>query len=411
MQELRDKRVKLVADARALMEKDDPSAEEGVQFDAMMNEADKLKAEIDRLERADRTEAELNTSRSLVRAGREDSTVLAAAEAEAEKALELEAFHSYLRVGLGMMPDHLRAVAQRKMAPIKGQQATTPGSAGGYLVPQGFVNRLEIAMLAYGGMREASTIMPTDSGGPMPWPTENDTTNEGEIVAENTAVTEQTIAFGQVMFGSYMYSSKMVRTSLQILQDSAFPFDTWLPDRLAERLARITNRHFTLGTGAPNQPAGIVPSATLGNAAATGGSTSVSTDNLIDLEHSVDPAYREGAKFMFHDNTLRDIKKLKDSQGRFLWIPGLAATEPDTILGYPYVINQHMAPMAASAKSILFGRLDKYVIRDVLGVQIMRLTERYAEFLQVGFLAFLRCDGHLIDAGTHPVRYFSNSAT
>lgn len=411
MQELRDKRVKLVADARELLDKPAPTPEEGIQFDAMMNEADQIKVEIDRIERSDAAERQLNSSRQVVRVGREDTGAISADQKAADDVLELEAFSAYLRGGMSMMPDHLRPIAMKRLSPILGQQATTPGNLGGYSVPQAFVDNLEKAMLAWGGMREVSTIMPTASGAPMPWPTEDDTMNEGEIVAENTTVTEQTIAFGQVMFGAYMYSSKMVRASLQILQDTAFPFDTWLPEQLGVRLGRITNRHFTLGTGAPNQPAGIVPSATLGHAALTGGSLTVSTDDLIDTEHSVNPDYRTGARWMFHDNTLRDIKKLKDSQGRFLWIPGLAVREPDTILGYPYTINQHMPVMAASAKSILFGRLDKYVIRDVLGVQVMRLQERYAEFLQVGFLAFMRVDGHLVDAGTHPVKYFANSAT
>ena len=67
--------------------------------------------------------------------------------------------------------------------------------------------------------------------------------------------------------------------------------------------------------------------------------------------------------------------------------------------------------MAANAKSILFGRLDKYKVRVVQDVRMLRLTERYADNLQVGFVAFLRCDGRLLDAGTNPVKHYANSAT
>jgi HK97 family phage major capsid protein len=105
------------------------------------------------------------------------------------------------------------------------------------------------------------------------------------------------------------------------------------------------------------------------------------------------------------------VKKLKDTQGRPLFQPGLANKEPDTINGYPYQINQSMAVMAANAKSIAFGQLSKYFIRNVAQIEVLRLTERYADFGQVGFLAFSRADGNLLDAGTNPVKYYANSAT
>jgi len=114
---------------------------------------------------------------------------------------------------------------------------------------------------------------------------------------------------------------------------------------------------------------------------------------------------------MMNDNSLKVIKKLKDSQNRPLWLPGYTTADPDTVNGFRYVINQDMADMAANAKSILFGRLDKYKVRLVRSAQMMRLTERYADYLQVGFITFLRADGDLLDAGTNPVKYYANSAT
>jgi HK97 family phage major capsid protein len=70
-----------------------------------------------------------------------------------------------------------------------------------------------------------------------------------------------------------------------------------------------------------------------------------------------------------------------------------------------------MAVMATSAKSILFGDFSKYWIRRVAGVQVLRLTERYADFNQTAFIGFQRWDGNLIDAGTHPLKYFANAAS
>ena len=149
-----------------------------------------------------------------------------------------------------------------------------------------------------------------------------------------------------------------------------------------------------------------------------GETTSIVYDDLVNLEHTVDPAYRElpTSKFMFADSTLKILKKLKDSQNRPLWQPALTASfgagAQPTILDHGYVINSDMATMAANANSILFGDMSAYKVRKIAGdVTVLRLVERFAEYLQVGFIGFLRRDGNLIDAGTHPIAVLQNSAT
>lgn len=285
-------------------------------------------------------------------------------------------------------------------------------TAGGYLVPETLESRIEQALLFYGGMREAGEVIRTESGNDLAMPTSNDTTNTGELLAENTAASEQDVTIGARILKAYMYSSKIVRASYQFLQDPAIDVEGWLADLLAIRIGRITNTHFTTGTGA-NQPSGIAGDSTQGVAAATGQTTSVTWDDLITLEHTVDPAYRAtGCRYMFRDATLRELRKLKDGEGRYLWQPGLPASSvPNTINSYPYTINPDVAAMAASANSIFFGQLKKYKIRDVRGWMLLRLEERYAEYLQVGFLGFSRHDGVLLDAGTNPVKHYTNSAT
>ena len=120
---------------------------------------------------------------------------------------------------------------------------------------------------------------------------------------------------------------------------------------------------------------------------------------------------------MLHDSSLKIIRKLKDTTGHPLWVgpgtyyPGMAGQAPDTILGYPYVVNNDMPQMGVSAKSILFGDFSNYFIRDALDIRLIRLDERYADTLEVGFIAFMRSDGNLINAGTNPVKYYQNSAT
>ena len=165
--------------------------------------------------------------------------------------------------------------------------------------------------------------------------------------------------------------------------------------RLGERIGRILNTHLTTGSGS-SQPNGLVTGATSGVTAASG--TAVTYGELIDLKHSVDPAYRGNATWMFSDATLAALKKLVDGDSRPLWNPGIANGEPDRLDGDRYVVNNDVLDMASSAKAIIYGDLSKYVIRDVAGMTLLRLNERYADVGQVGFIAFSRHDGDSLDA-------------
>jgi HK97 family phage major capsid protein len=288
---------------------------------------------------------------------------------------------------------------------MSGPQSTT--SVGGYSIQDEAMREVEIALLAFGGVRQNATVIRTDKGGPLPIPTVNDTTNAGAIIGEGVTVGTQDVAFGQLVLDAWKYTSKSVLVSVELMQDNSVNLPQMLGRLLGERLGRIQNTHFTTGTGTSN-PNGVVTAATFSQAT-TNNTTAITYANLIALYHSVDPAYRNQSKFMMNDNTISKIKLMTDSQGRPLWLPGLVDRAPDTILGSPYVINQDMASMTISAKSILFGDFSKYLIRDVRDFTLIRLDERFAEFLQVAFLAFLRTDGDLLNAGTTPLRGYQNS--
>lgn len=406
--ELRAKRATIANEAQEIVklasdEGREFTSEERTKFDAIMADVDALKGDIDRIEKHEALTRDLAAPQRTIVGGREVETPEVTKDERA--AQHAAAFRAYLMGGeQDLSPEH-RSILREMRA-----QAVGTDAAGGYTVPEGFSNQLEESMLAFGGMREAANVFSTASGNDLPWPTVNDTAQKGAILAENTAASEQDFTFASVIFGAYKYSSKLVKVSVELLQDSAFDLNAFLARNLGTRIARITNEHFTTGTGTA-QPNGVVTAASLGKAGTTGQTTTVIYDDLVDLQHSVDPAYRRGAIWMLADSSVKVIKKLKDADNRPLWSAGLAVREPDTILGVRYVINQDVPAMAASAKSILFGDFSKYMIRDVLGVQVLRLNERYADAHQVGFLAFSRHDGDLLDAGTDPIKYYQNSAT
>lgn len=323
------------------------------------------------------------------------------------------AWRSWMREGAADLTSEERSILRSGFVDKKElrAQGVATGAAGGYMVPAPFRAKLVETMKFFGAVRDVAEVITTETGATLPWPTNDDTANVGAILAENTQVTEQDATIGQADVGAYMYTSKLVRVSLQLLNDSAFDVESWLARKLGERIGRAQNAHFTTGTGTA-QPEGIQTNATIGKTGLTGQTTSVIYDDLIDLIHSVDPAYRLGGRagFMLHDTTLGAARKLKDGQNRPLWEPSVQAGIPDTLLGYKYTVNQDMPVMAANARSILFGDFFAgYLVRDVQDVQLMRLAERYADFLQVGFLAFARTDGTPQDASAY--KAYRNSAT
>ena len=410
--ELREKRANLVTQAQALLDaaaaaKRDLTAEETQQFDALHAEADGLKANIDRLERQASALGDLGASQGRIAGGKQtgDEPV----DPEARKKAYSEAFYRWAMHGEnGLAPEQRSILTQRV------QEARAMGvgvdTAGGYLSPDGFIPRIETAQAAFDGVRQTrATVLRTTSGETLWVPTANDTSNSGELVAENTTVTALDLTVGSKALNSYMFSSKMVKVSIQFLQDVGVAgIEGWLADRLGERIGRAQATYHLSGTGS-NQPEGLETVTTLGVTAAS--TTTVTWDELVDLEHSVDPAYRRQGEWLISDGLVKAIKKLKDGEGRPLWVPGVAVKEPDRILGYRYAVDQNIATPAASVKSLYFGDFSKYYLRDVNAMQMLRLTERYAEYLQVAFLLFVRHDAKLIDAGTHPIKHLVQAAS
>lgn len=324
--------------------------------------------------------------------------------------------------GLGLYAKWLRggdrALTAEEWTKVRNTMSTTTNSEGGFTVQTDVATSVLDALKAYGGMRAVSNVVQTSQGNPMSFPTSDGTTEIGEIIAENVTATDADVSFGTIGLPVYKYSSKVVTVPIELLQDSNVDIEAFVRARLATRLGRITNTHFTTGTGS-SQPRGVVTAAGAGVTAANGTSqvTNITYDSLVDLVHSVDPAYREGnqTRFMMRDDTVRIIRKIKDGQSRPIFVPGyevgVPGGAPDTLLGRPITINQDVAAMAASAKSILFGDFRYYTIRDVMAIEMFRFTDSaFTKKGQVGFLAWMRSGGNLIDVGG-AVKAFVNAAS
>jgi HK97 family phage major capsid protein len=255
-------------------------------------------------------------------------------------------------------------------------------------------------------MWEVSTIRRTDTGASLYLPTLNDTGNAGTILAEAGTATTADPTFSSVVLGAYKVESKYVLVSNETLQDSAIPLEPEIGRALAERIARASNTMFTTKTNGPTGIATTQSGAVSGKTAAA--TNAFTLPEVIDLIHSVDPWYRQGAAFMMHDNIVAAARKLVDSQNRPLWEPSIQAGQPDRLYGYPVFTNNDMATnLATGNKIIIFGQLSKYNIRVAGDLRLAVARELFLANDQVGFFGFLRVDGNLLDAGTDPVKWLN----
>jgi HK97 family phage major capsid protein len=406
LQELRDRRRSVWEEAKEILDaaernEREMSGEESEGYERRTAEVEALTREIDNREKAEELEQRFA-------APQPEPRLNGGRPAETSPTSYDMAFKRYLKYGMRALDNSQARVLNDRMVnlagvpgfeiTIEGRALSTTGTAGGYMIPADFYNDMVRVMKAFGAVRRVARVITTDSGASMPYPVVDDTANVGAILAENVQVSEQDVAWTQKTLSAYMYTSKLVRSSLQLIQDSAFDVEAELRDMLGERVGRITNQHFTTGTGS-GQPQGLTVGGTSGVTAAS--ATAVTSDELISLAHSVDPAYRQSgrARWMMSDTALAAIRKLKDTTNQYLWQPSMQAGVPDSLFGYPIEINPDMPAMTTGLKPIAFGDFNEgYLIREVRGFQVLRLDERYADYLQVGFLGFSRLDGQVRNA-------------
>ncbi|MBZ9973500.1 phage major capsid protein [Mesorhizobium sp. BR1-1-12] len=415
LKDLNEKRGQLVTQARealdAIKKNTDEAraAELDSRHDAIMADFDKIEATIAREERVAAAEARINAAAEEERKNKRPVSNGEGRGADTEEKLEYRTvFYKYLASGASLdeLSGEERAVLKGGVvAPAeKRVQVSTQGTsttAGGYTVPVELSNQIVKSMKMWGPMydEDICTTISTSNGVTIKIPTVNDTASTVVQHSEGAAMTDDNskdVAFGQKSLESYGYDTEWVKFSLELARDSIFNMESLLGQLLGERLGRRANIELTTGDGT-GDPNGIVTASTLGKTAAA--VAAVTYDEIIDLVHSVDPAYRASPKvrFMFNDLTLAALRKLKDGDGRYIWTMGdVQNGVPGSILGYRYSINQAMASLSTGNKVMLFGDFGKYYVRKVGAPMIGVKRESYWPDLGIAGLIYL--DGELGDA-------------
>jgi HK97 family phage major capsid protein len=380
--ELRLKSDEIANQARALLNTitDENRGEKEAEFDRMMDDADAFAARADRMAGAEARSREWSAITTEI----------------PSQTVEVEARSGGLSeedVRAGIFNEYLRGVVSS--AEVRAAGVAT-NAAGGFTVPTDLSSTLIETMKAYGPLNVGGPVnyLMTESGNPLNFATNNDTANKATLIAENTQAGDKDVTFGQISLGAYKLTSGVFKVSSELIADSAINITQFVGKAIGERFGRGINELLTSGTGT-SQPQGLVTGASVGKtAAATNG---ILYDELIDLYHSIDPAYRGNFAFMFHDDILKVLRKLKDGEGRYVWTPANGPIAK-TIVGQRYYINNDMeSTLATGKRTVLGGDFSKYTARMAGGLSIKRLDERYADSDQVGFVGFARIDGKVMD--------------
>lgn len=405
--ELQEKRGRLVTQAREALDEikantDESRATELEQrHDTIMAEFDQVEKTIEREERQARIEAREEEDRAKRRPGMGGE---GQGQDDGDKPSYRDAFVALARAGFDpqeLSPEH-RAVLKEGVTEFRAQTVGT-NSAGGYTVPTDLAATVDKTMKAWGPMYDEAicTVLNTASGNPIDFPTVDDTATTISQHTEATAMTDdgsKDAALSKMTLNAFAYDTSWVQVSMELLADSVINVETFIGELLGERIARRVNTELTTGDGT-GDPNGIVTASTAGKTAAS--TTAFTADEVIDLLHSVDPAYRASPKsrFMFHDLVLAAIRKLKDGQGQYIWSMGdIRSGQPASLLGNPYSVNQAMASaFTTGQKLILFGDFSKYFVRKV-GAPVIGVRREYY-WPNIGLAGIVRLDGDLIQTG------------
>lgn len=374
--ELRDQRAKLVADWRGVLDKAEGegralNGDEKVKIEKIEADIDALKATIDAREKLEAID------RATVPESQRSAIETAASPSDRAEQYR-GAFWNTMRSGVvaAEMRDH----------------TVGTDAAGGYLVPDDFRRNLLVALEEENVIRQYATVFTTTSGtlsvpvvsghGSASWK------------AEEAAYATSDETFTEVTLNAYK-ATALIKVSEELLNDSAFPLESYLATEFGRRLGALEETAFVDGDGS-SKPTGVVGGSTLGKTATA--TNAITADEIMDLYHSLGRAYRQRAVFMMKDSTVKLIRKLVtgvSGDKTYLWQPGLQNGEPDTLLGRPVVVSSNMPAATTGLKPIVFGDLGYYYIADRQAISMQRLNELYAANGHVGFRQFKRTDGKL----------------
>ncbi len=355
------------------------SAEDTQTYERMEQEVVDLGHAVEREERAEALEREMNAPANTVYTSKPEQPIKPDNRPGCASTVYNEAFWKQMR--------------DRSSYEVRNALQIGELSEGGYTIPDEFERTLVEALQEENIMRGIVRVITTSTGDrKIPLVTTKGTAN---WVEEEAAIPESDDAFGQITLSAHKVAT-MIRVSEEFLHDAVFDLAAYITNEFARRVGAAEEEAILTGDGS-HKPTGLLHAtngAELGVTAA--GAAAITADELLDLQHSLKAGYRRKAMFIMNDATIKLLRKLKDGNGQFMWQPGLLHGQPDTLLNQRVLTSNYMPLPTAANKAILYGDYSYYWLADREGRSMQRLNELYAKNDQVGFKVTQRVDGRLI---------------
>lgn len=421
IQTLREERAKVKAEADRLLvtaekEKRGMTAEENHKHNELYAEFDKFCDQIDLLEKKEQSK---RADEVLNKSYRKTAPDRFTPESRLAPGDAVRSWFSRKNT-YGMTHDELENMARCGIDPHSntfklGIRNTTKASGGTGLVQwTEFTSKFDEALKWYGKTRNLVTVLKTETGQNLPYPTVDDTANVATIVSEAGAVSAVDMSTNYVTLGSYKLNSGEVPLSLELIRDSSVPIEDLVVRSIYTRFARAFEKYIVSGTGS-SQPNGLLARASSASVVlgGTAASPSITVAKIFDLLDSIDLAYQDapGFGFLMHPTVLTMIRKLTDSTGQPIYQTDFRSGAPGTLLGFPVYQSAYMnaTGSAVNVPMILAGDYSHYVWREIGEIEVHRLDQVRMLNGLVSYVAFMRADGNLLN--TNAVKYIANPAS
>ncbi|MEO0760229.1 MAG: phage major capsid protein [Pseudomonadota bacterium] len=318
----------------------------------------------------------------------------------AETLPEQKAFAAFVRSGdesgvRGLALDH------------KGMSTQT-GQAGGYLVDPRTAEMIDARLRGGGSLRQVARVVQVEAGA-YDVLIDRDDLGFGwsDEVTPSTETAAPTIE--RISIALHELSANP-QASQRLLDDTAFDVEMWLAERIADRFRRAESAAFVSGN-ASDRPVGILTKTMVPNDFFTWNTLGYVTtgvsggfdlndpgDAIVDLVYALGARYRADAVFVMNSKTAGEVRKMKDNQGRFLWVESVADKAPARLLGHPVVLVEDMPDIDADSFSIAFGNFEQgYTIAERPETRVLR--DPFSAKPNVMFFATKRVGGDVTDYG------------
>ena len=381
--ELRDKRNKAWEAAKAFVEtKRDAdglmTAEDAATYAQMEQKVQGYSTEIDRMERQEAMDRQLNAPTSTPITGKP-----ATAKVETKSGRAADTYKA----------SFWNQMRNKTSVEVRNALSVGVDADGGYLVPDTYEKTLIQALNDTMVVRKLAHTFVTSCGvHKIPVVTSHGTAN---WVEESGEIPETTETFGQQHIGAHKLTA-LIKISEELLNDSAFDLEEYFQKEFTKRILNAEEVAFLTGDG-NGKPTGLLDADTGAEVGVTAASaTEITADDVINLYYSLRAPYRSKAVWLLNDSTVNALRLLKDKNGQYLWQGSLKEGTPDMLMGRPVYTSTAFPSIGAGQKAIAFGDLSYYWIGDREGITFRRLNELYAAKGQVGFLATKRVDAKLI---------------